>query len=277
MAGNEAIAMDTCAAYVRFARAHVSDADAKICFDRFHVAKLLNDAVNTVRTQENRELAAERMYVPKRTKCIWAQRPASVPFERRIEVRPAARPFTDSWPGLGDQGRGGLALGLRGEGLGDESLEEVNRMGDAQPPQSHEEGRVHGEIPPVGHRQRDRAQRQQRYRRERQLADPVGQEIGLRLLQPGALPQLHIVPPRRPRPLPRGAVSYPHEVLEPPLLSHPECEVCAGPVLGGLGQDVEHQHAFVETVASFLFIETGQQQASGKHAAQPAKTSAVAE
>lgn len=85
LAGIEAIAMDMCAAYVRSARAHVGDADSKICFDRFHVAKLLNDAVNTVRKQENRELAADGMYVPKRTKYIWAQNPENMPRERRIE------------------------------------------------------------------------------------------------------------------------------------------------------------------------------------------------
>lgn len=49
------------------------------------MAKLLNDAVNTVRKQENRELAADGMYVPKRTKYIWAQNPENMPRERRIE------------------------------------------------------------------------------------------------------------------------------------------------------------------------------------------------
>jgi transposase len=81
----EAVAMDMCAAYVRSTRDHLPDADKKICFDRFHVAKLLNDAVNSVRKQEDRELAADGMYVPKRTKYIWAQNPENMPRERRIE------------------------------------------------------------------------------------------------------------------------------------------------------------------------------------------------
>lgn len=79
----EAVAMDMCAAYVRSTRAHVEDADSKICFDRFHVAKLLNDAVNTVRKQENRALAAEGAYVPTGTKYVWAQNPENMPPERR--------------------------------------------------------------------------------------------------------------------------------------------------------------------------------------------------
>jgi transposase len=49
--------MDMCAAYVRSTREHVKDADAKICFDRLHVAKLLNDAVNAVRKQESAMLS----------------------------------------------------------------------------------------------------------------------------------------------------------------------------------------------------------------------------
>lgn len=81
----EAVAMDMCAAYVRSAREYVPDADAKICFDRFHVAKLLNDAVNDVRKQENRALAAAGEYVPERTKYIWAQNPENMPQDRRVE------------------------------------------------------------------------------------------------------------------------------------------------------------------------------------------------
>lgn len=81
----EAIAMDMCAAYVRSAREHVEDADSKICFDRFHVAKLLNDAVNTVRKQENRELAAAGEHVPPGTKYIWTQNPENMPQDRRVQ------------------------------------------------------------------------------------------------------------------------------------------------------------------------------------------------
>ena len=79
----KAVAMDMSASYIRSTREHIVDADSKICFDRFHVAKLLNDAVNTVRKQENRELAAEGSYVPARTKYVWVQNPENMPPERR--------------------------------------------------------------------------------------------------------------------------------------------------------------------------------------------------
>ncbi len=75
--------MDMCAAFVRSTREHLEDADSKICFDRFHVSKLLNDAVEKVRKQENRELEAEGAFVPKRTKFVWSQNPENMPPMRR--------------------------------------------------------------------------------------------------------------------------------------------------------------------------------------------------
>jgi transposase len=80
----EAVAMDMCAAYVRSTREHVEDAGSKICFDRFHVAKLLNDAVNTVRKQENRALEAAGESAPKGTKYVWTQNPENMPQNRRV-------------------------------------------------------------------------------------------------------------------------------------------------------------------------------------------------
>lgn len=80
----EAVAMDMCAAYVRSVRDHLGDADSKICFDRFHVARLLNDAVNEVRKRENRELSEAGYYAPKGTKYVWAQNPENMPRERRV-------------------------------------------------------------------------------------------------------------------------------------------------------------------------------------------------
>jgi len=85
LAAIKAVAMDMCAAYVRSTREHVEAADSKICFDRFHVAKLLNDAVNTVRKQENRELAAAGEHVPPRTKYIWAETAENMPQNRRVQ------------------------------------------------------------------------------------------------------------------------------------------------------------------------------------------------
>ncbi len=81
----KAAAMDMCAAYVRSTREHLPNADEKICFDRFHVAKALGDAVNTVRKQEIRELTANGEYAPRGTKYVFAQNPENMPPWRRAQ------------------------------------------------------------------------------------------------------------------------------------------------------------------------------------------------
>jgi transposase len=57
--GIQAIAMDMCDAYVASVREHVPQADEKIVFDKFHVAKQLGEAVDRVRRAENKMLQAE--------------------------------------------------------------------------------------------------------------------------------------------------------------------------------------------------------------------------
>lgn len=79
----EAVAMDMSPSFIRSTLEHVPDAKAKICFDRFHVAKLLNEAVNDVRKQENRELESAGEYAPKGMKYVWTQNPENMPQDRR--------------------------------------------------------------------------------------------------------------------------------------------------------------------------------------------------
>ena len=52
----EAVAMDMWAPYIASTQAHVPDAEAKIVFDKFHIASHLGTAVDEVRRSENREL-----------------------------------------------------------------------------------------------------------------------------------------------------------------------------------------------------------------------------
>jgi transposase len=54
----EAVAMDMCEAYENSVRAHVPDAEDKIVYDKFHVAKQLGEAVDKVRRAENKVLRA---------------------------------------------------------------------------------------------------------------------------------------------------------------------------------------------------------------------------
>jgi len=52
----------------------VPDAPAKVAFDRFHVAKLIGDAVNRVRPQEHSRFTARGESPLTRSKFLWLQR-----------------------------------------------------------------------------------------------------------------------------------------------------------------------------------------------------------
>ena len=53
----ESVSMDMRGPYIAVVEGVVHDAEEKICFDKLHVAKHLGDAVNKVRSHEQRELA----------------------------------------------------------------------------------------------------------------------------------------------------------------------------------------------------------------------------
>ena len=66
-------AMDMWPAYINAVKQHLPN--AKIAFDRFHIAKHLGDAVNAVRKEEHRELLAEGDATLTKTKYVWLQKP----------------------------------------------------------------------------------------------------------------------------------------------------------------------------------------------------------
>jgi transposase len=57
--------------------------NARVCFDRFHVARHLGDAVNTVRKDEHRRLRAEGDRTLVGTKYLWLENPGSMRPEQR--------------------------------------------------------------------------------------------------------------------------------------------------------------------------------------------------
>jgi transposase len=59
LAGIRAVAMDMWEPFIRIVRLLLPEADSKIVFDRFHIVKHMNEAVDMVRKRENRELRAE--------------------------------------------------------------------------------------------------------------------------------------------------------------------------------------------------------------------------
>jgi len=74
----EAVAMDMWPAYIKATRAQVPDAEQKIAFDKFHVAKYLGDGVDKVRRQEHRQLQSEGDQTLKGSKYQWLRNPQNM-------------------------------------------------------------------------------------------------------------------------------------------------------------------------------------------------------
>ncbi len=72
------VAMDMHGPYIAATKEAVPDAERKIAFDKFHVAKHLGDAVDKVRRDEHRELLAADDWTLKHSKYLWLQRPENV-------------------------------------------------------------------------------------------------------------------------------------------------------------------------------------------------------
>jgi len=83
IAAIEAVAMDMWPAYIKATRLGVPDADAKIAFDKFHVAKALGDGVDRVRKEEHRALLAMGDSSLKGTKYQWLYNPSNMTPQQR--------------------------------------------------------------------------------------------------------------------------------------------------------------------------------------------------
>jgi len=78
-AGIEAVAMDMWEPYVQATMEHVPLAAEKIVFDRFHIMKHMNEAVDAVRREEHRALTAHDDDTLKGTKHWWLYAAENVP------------------------------------------------------------------------------------------------------------------------------------------------------------------------------------------------------
>lgn len=84
----ESVAMDMWPAYMNATRAYVPDAEKKIAFDKFHVAKHLGDAVNKVRHQEHKILLSKGKEDLTKTKHLWLMNPEKMDEDRWEEFEP---------------------------------------------------------------------------------------------------------------------------------------------------------------------------------------------
>jgi transposase len=75
--GIQAIAMDMWDPYIASAKEHLPEAESKIVFDKFHIAKHLGEAVDQVRRQENKQLHGEGDNRLVGTKYQWLRHPVN--------------------------------------------------------------------------------------------------------------------------------------------------------------------------------------------------------
>lgn len=76
------VAMDMWGPYIRSTTEHIPQAEDKIVFDKFHVAKHLGDAVDQVRRQEHKQLSHDGDQSLKGTKYLWLTHPDNIDDER---------------------------------------------------------------------------------------------------------------------------------------------------------------------------------------------------
>lgn len=75
----EAICMDMHDPYIAAVRECVPNGMDKIVFDKFHVLRLMNEAVDKVRRREHKKLRIEHNEVLKGTKYLWLYNPDNIP------------------------------------------------------------------------------------------------------------------------------------------------------------------------------------------------------
>lgn len=77
------VAMDMWPAYISVVEELIPGAERKICFDKFHVAQHLGNAVNKVRSQEHRRLSKEGDSPLKGTRYLWLTKGSGLSKARR--------------------------------------------------------------------------------------------------------------------------------------------------------------------------------------------------
>ncbi len=96
----ESVSMDMWGPYIQATLEHVPEAEKKIGFDRFHVAKHIGDGVNKVRVEENSELVGRGIDTLKRTRYLWLQNPENMKPQNRSrfeELRDTALRVARAW------------------------------------------------------------------------------------------------------------------------------------------------------------------------------------
>lgn len=98
--GVDAVTMDMWDPYINATRRHLPEADSKIVFDKFHIAKHLSEAVDQVRRKEHKQLKATGDDRLAGTRYDWLRHPAKMePEDRRqfAELRDSSLKTARAW------------------------------------------------------------------------------------------------------------------------------------------------------------------------------------
>ncbi len=82
-----AVVMDMWEPYINSVKEHLSGAENKIVFDRFHIMKHMGEAVDTVRKGEHRELRAEGIDTLTGSKYLWLYAEKNLPDKHKSRFR----------------------------------------------------------------------------------------------------------------------------------------------------------------------------------------------
>lgn len=77
--------MDMWPAYIGATRQWLDEADSKICFDRFHVMKMILDGLDKVRRSEHKELRRNGSEILTGSKYVWLTNPSAMTREVKIK------------------------------------------------------------------------------------------------------------------------------------------------------------------------------------------------
>ncbi len=121
--------------YINSTRKHLPDADRKIVFDKFHIAKHLGEAVDLVRRRENKQLKAAGDDRLTGTRYDWLRHPARMEPTTASSRRSRQQPKNSAGFSFEGGHDGVLSLSLRAPRA--ETLSLVAQLGDPLPPETH--------------------------------------------------------------------------------------------------------------------------------------------
>ena len=197
----EAICVDMHDPYIAAVRARVPGARDKIVFDKFHVLRLMNEAVDRVRRQEHKKLRAQHDEVLTGTKYLWLYRPDHIPEAQLPRFEELRRMDLQGQPRLGPEGESAATVDLPPPRLGSSFLPTLVFLGHPQSSAACDCGRPHPEAATRQYPDLPATPDHQRPERVRERAGGEGQAHGPRLSQPHPFPDRHLLPLRRTRPL----------------------------------------------------------------------------